>query len=251
MYDGVIISGNPARLILKKVLPPKKKRKLSAPSPLTREEADILMKHVNIMCPKSVQLVIKAMLYGGLQLGEALAMRYEYLDFANQKYRVRESYKRENFTKPKTGEFRWVDMPDFLLEELKQHILFLRKKNLKIGKPGKISLLFIDPAGKGERPYSQRKIQAAMKKVCAKAGLAARSPHDLRHTYACWLLMAHQSPAYVQKQLGHSSIDITVDIYGHWISGEGRDGLEAALMPEQNPGEICIFLHTKKEKACN
>jgi integrase len=37
------------------------------------------------------------------------------------------------------------------------------------------------------------------------------------------------SPAYVQRQLGHSSIAITVDIYGHWIPGEGRAGLEAPL----------------------
>jgi hypothetical protein len=37
-------------------------------------------------------------------------------------------------------------------------------------------------------------------------------------------------PAYVQKQLGHSSISITVDTYGHWISGEGRQGLEKALL---------------------
>jgi len=69
-----------------------------------------------------------------------------------------------------------------------------------------------------------------MKKVCKGAGLRFRNPHDLRHTYATILLMAHQSPAYVQKQLGHSSISITVDTYGHWISGEGRQGLEKALL---------------------
>lgn len=36
-------------------------------------------------------------------------------------------------------------------------------------------------------------------------------------------------PAYVQRQLGHSSISITVDIYGHWVPGEGRVGLEDDL----------------------
>ena len=41
--------------------------------------------------------------------------------------------------------------------------------------------------------------------------------------------MAHRSPAFVKKQLGHSTIDTTVDIYGHWIDEEGRDGLEDAL----------------------
>jgi integrase len=30
-----------------------------------------------------------------------------------------------------------------------------------------------------------------------------RTPHDLRHTYATIALMAHLSPAYVQRRLGH------------------------------------------------
>ena len=50
------------------------------------------------------------------------------------------------------------------------------------------------------------------------------------------LLMAHMSPAYVQKQLGHHSISMTVDIYGHWIPGEGRERLDKALRPKAKPG---------------
>jgi hypothetical protein len=30
------------------------------------------------------------------------------------------------------------------------------------------------------------------------------------------------SPAYVQRQLGHHPITMTVDIYGTWIPGEGK-----------------------------
>jgi hypothetical protein len=41
--------------------------------------------------------------------------------------------------------------------------------------------------------------------------------------------VAGVSPAYVQKQLGPSSISMTVDIYGHWVPVEGRAGLETAL----------------------
>jgi integrase len=41
--------------------------------------------------------------------------------------------------------------------------------------------------------------------------------------------MDHYSPAYVQKQLGHHSITMTVDIYGHWIPGEGRRDLGKIL----------------------
>jgi hypothetical protein len=41
--------------------------------------------------------------------------------------------------------------------------------------------------------------------------------------------MAGVCPAYVQKQLGPSSISMTVDIYEHWVPVEGRAGLEATL----------------------
>lgn len=61
------------------------------------------------------------------------------------------------------------------------------------------------------------------------AKLRVRTPHDLRHTCATILLMDHYSPAYVQKQLGHSSITVTVDLHGHWIPGEGREDLDASL----------------------
>ena len=44
------------------------------------------------------------------------------------------------------------------------------------------------------------------------------------------MLLEHLSPAYVQKQLGHTPISIAVDTYGHCITGEGRQGLEEALL---------------------
>lgn len=50
------------------------------------------------------------------------------------------------------------------------------------------------------------------------AGLPGRfSPHSLRHTFASLLLQAGESPVYVQRQLGHSSIQLTVDTYGRWL----------------------------------
>jgi hypothetical protein len=50
--------------------------------------------------------------------------------------------------------------------------------------------------------------------------------------------MDHYSPAYVQKQLGHHSISMTVDIYGHWMPGEGKKDLTATLRgPKARPGQ--------------
>ena len=39
--------------------------------------------------------------------------------------------------------------------------------------------------------------------------------HDLRHTYASLLIAQGEHPKYIQTQMGHSSIKVTMDIYGH------------------------------------
>ena len=43
--------------------------------------------------------------------------------------------------------------------------------------------------------------------------------HDLRHTFGSLLIQDGASLAYVKEQMGHSSIQITVDTYGHLIPG--------------------------------
>jgi integrase len=50
--------------------------------------------------------------------------------------------------------------------------------------------------------------------------------HDLRHTFASLLLQQGESPAYVKEQMGHSSIQVTVDIYGHLIPGANRSAVD-------------------------
>ncbi len=139
------------------------------------------------------------------------------------------------------------------MTELREYAVQLRNEMLKRGSGEETALLFPDPGILNRKPYSQRKIQTTLKKVCKLAGLRVRNPHDLRHTYATILLMAHQSPAYVQRQLGHSSIKTTVDIYGHWIFGEGRGGLDEALggKVERKRDAKCIFSHIGKNKSRN
>jgi integrase len=69
--------------------------------------------------------------------------------------------------------------------------------------------------------------------------------HDLRHTFASLLLQNGESPAYVKEQMGHSSIAITVGLYGHLIPGGNRRavdrldrlGHESTEMSESQPIE--------------
>jgi integrase len=69
-----------------------------------------------------------------------------------------------------------------------------------------------------------------------KAGLRESRIHDLRHTYASLLIQAGESLAYVRDQLGHHSIKVTVDVYGH-LAPEGKkeavDRLDDATIRNQ------------------
>ncbi len=55
--------------------------------------------------------------------------------------------------------------------------------------------------------------------MLAKAGIRKIRLHDLRHTFGSLLLQNGASIVYVKEQMGHSSIQVTVDIYGHLIPG--------------------------------
>jgi integrase len=61
--------------------------------------------------------------------------------------------------------------------------------------------------------------QRVFKPLLGKAGLRAIRFHDLRHTFGSLLIQTGASLAYVRDQMGHSSIQVTVDIYGHLTPG--------------------------------
>jgi Phage integrase family len=69
------------------------------------------------------------------------------------------------------------------------------------------------------------------------AGLRRFRFHDLRHTFGSLLIQDGASLAYVKEQMGHSSIQITVDTYGHLIPGADInwiDGLDRRTSQQQN-----------------
>jgi integrase len=132
-----------------------------------------------------------------------------------------------------------IDLDETLVDKLEVHIKKMRKESMA---EGRLPSSYLFPS------VTQRMIQRAMQQGCKSARLRVRNPHDLRHTYATILLMDHYSPAYVQKQLGHSSISITVDIYGHWIPGEGKKDLVKTLRGKKAvPGRTLTLARGKEE----
>ncbi len=59
--------------------------------------------------------------------------------------------------------------------------------------------------------------------------------HDLRHSFASLLLQNGESPVYVKDQMGHSSIQVTVDLYGHLIPGGNKQAVDRLNTPALQP----------------
>jgi integrase len=86
--------------------------------------------------------------------------------------------------------------------------------------------------GKGNPLYAQYIINRPFKPLLRRAGLPDIRWHDLRHTCLTILLARGTHPTYVQKSLGHASVQLTLDRYSHWMPSMSRntaDGMDEAL----------------------
>jgi len=61
-----------------------------------------------------------------------------------------------------------------------------------------------------------------------RVGLAYRKYHATRPSFATWMLEAGADIRWLQAQLGHSSITMTVDVYGH-LEPDRHEHVVAAL----------------------
>ena len=68
------------------------------------------------------------------------------------------------------------------------------------------------------------KFLKALHRACDAAGVDRIRWHDLRHYYASKLLMAYPNDLFrVKSYMGHATIAITQEIYGHWLDTSGED----------------------------
>jgi len=73
----------------------------------------------------------------------------------------------------------------------------------------------------------------ALKRCLSAAKLRQIRIHDLRHSYATIRLLKGHNIGDVSYQLGHSSIAMTYDVYGHWLPGHFKS--EVAELDRAQP----------------
>jgi integrase len=216
--DGAIVS-NPSRELS---IP--KNRNSTPVRPASPEEILDLTAEMTT----SDRLLVLFAAFSGLRAGECGGLRVGDLDFANSKVHVVRSITEPHgiaqFKEPKNGKNRSVPLPPFLMKQLTDH---LKHRGVTSDPTAQV---FTSPDG---GLYRHSNFYSRIFKPAVKAhGLGTFTFHHLRHTYASMLIKEGTHPRVIMDRMGHSNIQITMNIYGHLFPDEDGatiDGLERAF----------------------
>jgi integrase len=163
----------------------------------------------------------------GLRMGESLGLRWSDIDLEAGTLRVHRQLQRVReggglvFSEPKNASRRTIDLPQRALEALRIHRKRQIEEQLRAGaKWQENDLVFA--SYKGTPMDAQNIVNRYFKPLLRRAGLPDIRWHDLRHTCATLLLSRGTHPTYVQKLLGHASVQLTLDRYSHWMPSMGK-----------------------------
>ncbi len=205
---------------------------------LADEELSVLLKTVDADYPQHTDF-FHVLAWTGLREGEACGLQWGDIDFRGGFLTVNRTViyrpdpkqrgkkiKRPERTPllyigaPKSGESGRVDMGPRMAARLRARRDVMAAEAAVSGwEPSS----WVFPAlGDPSKPLNAKSLQNAWTRLLTRAGLRHVRIHDLRHSYASSQLQAGESIQYVKQQLRHSTIKLTVDLYGHLIPGKGR-----------------------------
>jgi integrase len=170
----------------------------------------------------------------GLRVGEALGVQWRDVNEDERWVRVERtwvdngSWQAGERHLPKSGNTRTVDLSAELTA-------FLRAARLAATRTApECPWLFANPCT--GLPWARQHVAHAMRRVLQACGLPATfTPHSLRHTYASLLLSRGEPAQYVQRQLGHASIELTVGTYGRWLPMRRLTAVDSLDTPPAAP----------------
>lgn len=142
--------------------------------------------------------------YGALRLGEALALKWKWVDFSKNSIFIDKSVDPSGVESgPKNSSSRAsVSLPSAIMEELSA---------LK----GALYASDDEYVFFGRHMVSRTNLRRKMDSHIAKAGVKKIRVHDLRHSMASRLINMGMNPLIVSKHLRHSSTQQTLDTYSH------------------------------------
>lgn len=214
--DGRIVRNPCTTARLPKCKPPRERRAMST------GQARQLLEHVRgtpLEAPVTIALAT------GVRLGELLALQWSDLDLkrAEPTMGIRRS-------KTKRGQ-RVIKLPPSAVATLRAHRAAQNEIALACG-PAWTNADLVFPSEVGTT-WDKANFRHRFQQACRESGIGHWTPHELRHTAASWLIIEGVPLKEIADMLGHASITITADVYGHLFESSSR---VAAVMEQMLVG---------------
>ena len=198
-----------------------KKREIRHINIWTYEEFE---KFISIVKNPKYQICFKILFFGGLRVGELLALEKRDFNFKENKIIINKNKIQATgeISTPKTPESeREVYMPVEIMKEIRQYLRGLK----------------VIPSRSPIFSTNHSALWLSLKKCAAKAGLKQIRVHDLRHSHASHLIYLGVPITTISRRLGHKSPEITLNVYSHMYSDSGKqaaDLLSAVINSKKN-----------------
>jgi len=190
---------------------------------LTPEEVHQFLNHVS---PAMYPLFLTAVMTG-MRPGDILGLQRGDIDWHGGQIHVRRALYKRRFVTPKSRKgLRAIDMAPTVAHTLQGHLLHVAD--------APDALVF--PARRGKPLDPDNLVKREFQPALARAQLRQIRFHDLRHTYASLLINNSENIKYIAEQMGHASVQITLDRYGHLFPNVRREAvlrLEKTLFPSK------------------
>lgn len=222
-HNNALISTNPARGIKAMTLPKEEMRFLNVDE--VNRIADVVLERYRAL--------VLLLAWSGLRFGEAAALRAENLDLLRGRLQVTEAFStvggRMVLGECKTSASRRsVALDRLLVKDLANHLQHF---------PPQRGLVFTARDG---GPVNRHNFWNRVWRPALKAAeIAQPFPriHDLRHTAVAFAIATGSHPKEIQARLGHSTIVVTFDRYGHLFPGQD-EALADRLGEFRNSGTL-------------
>ena len=211
-----------------------KKAKISY---LTDEETAVMLKASERIRSDNLRTLIGLAVTSGMRRGEMLALSWANVDLDGQTVTVEQTLDEVGsvlrLKQPKSdSSHRTIEIPGMTVEILRQHRARQAEYRMRLGRPDDNWFVFETPRVQSDgavefHPCRPRWATIAFARFIRRTPVTRVTLHGLRHTYVTSALMAGKNIKVISELAGHSSIKVTLDVYGHVLPGKGRDIAES------------------------
>lgn len=183
----------------------------------TPEEFYKMLDHVS---RHEYAVYFKFLYIAGCRRGEALALRWDDIDFNTGNVKINKSITHRGnkpgetyheTTTKNMGSNRQISLPNFFLNELLEYKKWQKENFVDI------KYVFC-----GKDPLPPTSIERHLTTAAKKAGVKRIRVHDLRHSAASFLIHKGISIVAVSRRLGHTSTEQTLNTYSHLLPDDQK-----------------------------